>query len=304
MARPRDHNGTRGRRRIATDRNEGKNAVFSRLPGALLRAALVALLIVMPTVLLNVQATETLQIVGLVAVFAALFTLIEYSAVSPSLVEFRNSPPYNRLRFAALVAIILSLSLVMRGDAQSTIGQLFQVVGERVGASIDFPFSPVRLMLLITHEGSAGTHLVQVRTTAGLSYLISLFALGTFLLFFKFRAWPGRTGAFNVWVNLPTFDPTTGGDVVERLNRDSQINLMLGFLLPFLVPAIGKLYTILLGPISLADPLTLIWTMTAWAFLPASLLMRGVALSRVAQMIHMQRKLAYAKAAKDGLLPV
>ena len=27
-------------------------------------------------------------------------------------------------------------------------------------------------------------------------------------------------GSFNVWINLPTFDPTTGGDVVERLERD------------------------------------------------------------------------------------
>lgn len=32
--------------------------------------------------------------------------------------------------------------------------------------------------------------------------------------------------------------------------------------------------------------------------------MRSVALSRVAQMIYVQRKRAYAKAAADGLLPV
>jgi hypothetical protein len=89
---------------------------------------------------------------------------------------------------------------------------------------------------------------------------------------------------------MPTFDPTAGGDVVQRLSRDSQINLILGFLLPFLIPAAVKLASDVFDPISLSDPHTLIWTVTAWAFLPASLVMRGLALARVAQMIDAQRK--------------
>ena len=120
----------------------------------------------------------------------------------------------------------------------------------------------------------------------------------------RMKRWPKRNGTFNVWINLPTFDPTVGGDVVVRLNRDSQINLILGFLLPFVIPAVIKLISIFVSPVSLNDPQTLIWVITAWAFLPASLLMRGVALSRVAQMIHRQRKEAYAKAVAEGMLPV
>lgn len=303
VTRAQDQNGTRTRHRIASDRNEGKKAVFSRLPGALLRATLVVLLIVLPTVILGIESTQTLQVVGLVAIFAALFTLVEYSAVSPSLVEFRSAPPFNRLRFVSLAFTVLALSFVCRGSEESTIGQIFQAIGARVGASIDFPFSPVRLILLMLPEDATVAHLTLVRTTAGLSYLISLLSIGFFIILLRLRGWPQHNGAFNVWVNLPTFDPTVGGDVVNRLNRDSQVNLILGFLLPFIVPAAGKLYAILIGPISLADPLTLVWVVTAWAFLPASLLMRGVALSRVAQMIHVQRKRAYAKAAADGLLP-
>ena len=269
-----------------------------------MRAALVVLMIVTPTVMLNTTATETLQVVGLVSIFAAMFTFVEYSVVSPSLVEFRNAPPFNRLRFIALSLMVFSLAFVVRGAEGSTLGKLFQIVGERVGASIDFPFSPVRLILLMMPDDTSVQHLILVRTTAGLSYVISLMSLGTFIIFLRVRGWPQHTGSFNVWVNLPTFDPTTGGDVVARLNRDSQINLILGFLLPFIVPALGKMYANLIGPINLTDPQTLIWAMCAWAFLPASLLMRGVALSRVAQMIHVQRKRAYARAAADGMLPV
>lgn len=304
-AQAQDQNGTRTRHRIASDRTEGEVAVFSRLPGALLRAALVVLMIITPSVMLPLGNADGAQFVAFIALIAAIFTIVEYSASSPSLVEFRSAPPFNRLRFGALLLTVATLAIIFRENTQaSTITMFFQAIGERIGASIDFPYSPIRLLLLALPEGVAPETLDRIRTAAGLSYLISLSSLAIFVVLLRLRGWPRNTGAFNVWVNLPTFDPTAGGDVVDRLNRDSQINLILGFLLPFMVPAIVKMSWSLIGPFSLDNPQTLIWAVTAWAFLPASLLMRGVALNRVAQMIYVQRKRAYAKAAADGMLPV
>jgi hypothetical protein len=60
--------------------------------------------------------------------------------------------------------------------------------------------------------------------------------------------------------------------VVTRLNRDRQINLILGFLLPFLVPALLKIIALTIALFSLSDPHRLIWAVSAWAFLPANLL--------------------------------
>ena len=40
---------------------------------------------------------------------------------------------------------------------------------------------------------------------------------------------------------------------------------------------------------TITSPQPLIWTAAAWAFLPASLLMRGVAMGRVADMIRVKR---------------
>lgn len=297
--------GTRARHRIATDRIEGELAVISRLPGALARAALVVLMIVTPTAMLPVVGADDVQVVVLVAFFAAIFTLVEYSAKSPSLVEFRSAPPFNRLRFGALFLTVLALSVVFRDPEQaSTLTRLFQLVGNRIGASIDFPYSPVRLMILAMPDGMTTLELSRLRTAAGLSYLISLCSLAAFVMLLRWRGWPHRAGVFNVWINLPTIDPTVGGDVVARLNRDSQINLILGFLLPFVVPAVLKLTALFIDPFTLSEPQTLIWTVAAWAFLPASLLMRGIALNRVAQMIHVQRKRAYEQAAAAGLLPI
>jgi hypothetical protein len=48
---------------------------------------------------------------------------------------------------------------------------------------------------------------------------------------------------------------------------------------------------------------TLIWTITAWAFLPASLFMRGIAMGRVADMIVERRKANRAQIAREGLAP-
>ena len=118
----------------------------------------------------------------------------------------------------------------------------------------------------------------------------------------RILGWPSRMGSFNVWINLPTFDPTTGGDVVERLERDARFNIALGFLLPFLIPAAVKVAAIAFQPVTLESPQTLIWTMTAWAFLPASLLMRGIAMGRIAGMIAEKRR-QNNLAAEAELLP-
>lgn len=273
-----------------------------RLPAAIVRAILVVMLVIMPSAFLLGGENDATQVIVLVAIFAALFTVVEYSAASPSLVEFRDAPPFNRMRFSALFATVLSLSMIFRGyDNPSEITALFEASGVAIGRVIDFPYSPVRLMVLMMPEGTDPALLDRMRNAAGLSYLIALFSIVWFIVLLRLQRWPRRGGAFNVWVNLPTFDPTAGGDVVVRLQRDGRVNIILGFLLPFLVPAAFKLIAVFGTPIDLQNPHTLIWTVTAWAFLPASILMRGVALTRVADMIEMQREKARDRAASAAL---
>ncbi|MDP3377810.1 MAG: hypothetical protein Q8S53_05550, partial [Brevundimonas sp.] len=122
-----------------------------------------------------------------------------------------------------------------------------------------------------------------------------------FVIALKSGNWPSRGRAFNVWINLPTFDPTTGGDVVVRLQRDARVNIALGFLLPFLTPAVVMISSSGFEPLAMTSSQTLIWTMTAWAFLPASLFMRGIAMGRVADMIQQRRNANRATGARDGL---
>lgn len=265
--------------------------MVSRITGALVRAILVMVMIATPSLMLPGVNSDTTQIVALVALFAAGLTFFEYASSYPGLVEFRDAPPFNRLRYLSLLTTVLLLSAIIRGQTEpTTLTNFVDALGSKLGAAIDVPYSPVRLVVLMLPSDMDVQQVTLVRTAAGISYLISLLTLVIFVLTMRLIGWPSRMGAFNVWINLPTFDPTTGGDVVERLTRDSRFNIAMGFLLPFLIPAVVKMASQSLAPITLENPHTLIWTMTAWAFLPASLFMRGIAMGRVAQMIADKRR--------------
>ena len=297
-------NGTRARHRIALDRNEGNITVISRLSGAVFRAVLVMLMIATPSLMIAGTTIDTVQIVALVCIVSGIFTAVEYSSSSPSLIEFREAPPFNRVRYFGLAATILALTVIAKGATDpTTLTVLFNKVGGALAEAMDFPYSPVRLVVLMLPAEANVSLIDSVRTAAGLSYLVSLLSLAFFVLVLRLNNWPNQRGGFNVWTNLPTFDPTAGGDVVERLERDGQLNLILGFLLPFLIPAFVKLASDMFNPIQLQDPHTLIWTMTAWAFIPASLIMRGIAMLRVGQMIALQRERAYLSAQSEDAQP-
>ena len=261
------------------------------------RAFLVALLIAMPALILPGVKADTSQIVVLLSLVAAVLTFVEYVSESPSLIEFRNAPPFNRMRFVALFLTVLLLTLICRGaERPDVLTESLSRIGANVGLAIDFPFSPVRLMALAAPEGASAEELTLIRALSGLAYLISITTLVIFVAVVRLLDWPIRKGAFNFFVNLPLFDPTTGGDVLYRLKRDSHFNVALGFLLPFLIPALLKLAAVWGSPVNMTDPQPLIWTIIAWSFLPASLIMRGVALMRIADLIEAKRRRAYAQA--------
>ncbi len=265
--------------------------MVSRLTGAIVRAILVMVLVATPSILLPGAASDGKEMVALVALFAGFLTFIEYNAAYPGLIEFRDAPPFNRVRFLMLFVTIFLLTIIARGESHPTTLTVFvRAVGGLIGTAMDFPFSPVRLATLMINDGTPDGDTSFVRIATGLSYLTSLMSLSIFVVLLKFYNWPSRSGAFNVWVNLPTFDPTAGGDVVDRLDRDARINIALGFLLPFLIPAVVKAGSSGFEPVTFTSPQTLIWTVAAWAFLPASLFMRGIAMGRIADMIRQKRR--------------
>ncbi|RPE63118.1 hypothetical protein EDD53_2715 [Pacificibacter maritimus] len=289
--------------RITHGQFEGKWVVFNRLVGAFVRSILVVALIVMPSLLLPNVSADAAQVVALVAMFGAALTFFEYMSAFPGLIEFRDAPPFNRVRFLSLFVTIFLLTLICRGISDpSVLSDFVTAVGALIGYVLDLPYSPVRLMVQALPDESAMQQVNLMRVLAGLSYLSSLISFAVFLGMLHRRSWPSKSGSFNVWINLPTFDPTVGGDVVSRLKRDARVNIILGFALPFIIPAVLQSASSLFGAISVGNYQSMIWTVAAWAFLPSSLFMRGVAMHRVAIMIDDQRRQTYAAADLEPLL--
>ncbi len=268
------------------------------------RAILVALLIAMPALFLPSVAADLGQIIALAALLGALLTFVEYSSVYPSLIDFRSAPPFNRLRFGAFFLAVGAMTLICRGTVfPSAASQAVAALGHIASGLLDVPFSPVRLLLLVLPEDAPTQTVTLLRYCAGVTLTIGIVTLFVFGILVRLFNWPLSRGAFNFWVNLPMFEPTTGGDVIERLKREAAVNIVLGSLLPFLVPAVLKVVSEFFVPITFAEHHPLIWMVAAWGLIPVSMIMRGIALLRIADIVEAKRKRAYAAAQHedDGL---
>lgn len=276
--------------------------MFARTIGALGRAGVVALAVLTPTLLVRDMSYDPMYFVVFAAILAAGLTFVEYSSEFPSILSFRNAPPFNRLRFVCFFGTLLTLAMIAKNDiAETQMTHALSALGTIVGRALDFPFSPVRLFVLMMPQGADPSLLADMRTSAGLAYLLSVLGILGSLLLIRVFAWPTKTGAFNVWINLPLFDPTAGRDVLYRLKRDSTLYIAGGVLLPFLIPAVVKATSAVINPLILTEPETLIWTVTLWAVYPATMIMRGIAMGRVAEMIEEKRRRTYAKSSNAHL---
>jgi hypothetical protein len=264
---------------------------------------MVALLFATPALILPASVTTSPEITLFIALLAAALVVTEYAAHFPSFVEFRNAPPINRLRFAMAVAVIGGLSLLMAHPLAPTgLTALVQQLAHWLGGQLDFAYSPVQLTMLMLPQQVPLDTVVMVRNAAALAATLAATATGIFALVIRFGHWPIGNGPFNVWVNLPLFDPTTGGDVVQRLQRDGRINIIGGVLLPFALPAAVQMTAGWVGPALLTSPQMLIWIAGGWALVPASMVMRGMAMLRIAGLIAQKRRAACRDEAEEDAL--
>ncbi|MBT8153803.1 hypothetical protein KMP13_07835 [Epibacterium ulvae] len=274
--------------------------MIARIATAAVRGFLVTLLIAMPSLILTQDGNGTPEMVVFLALLAGVLVFFEYNSLSPSFIEFRDAPPLNRIRYGTLFVMATGLALLVRHDANPNgLTTLLRGLGYLLGQIFDFPLSPVQLMTLMLPEGTAPDTINTVRSAAGLACFVALVATALLVFAIRITGWPLPGGSFNVWTNLPLFDPTTGGDVVNRMTRDGRLNVILGALLPFAIPGGIKMIDAFLGTASLGHPMLMIWGIALWAFVPASMVMRGVAMLRVADLIAAQRRRTYA--ASDNL---
>ncbi|MDG4649428.1 hypothetical protein P6F26_13370 [Roseibacterium sp. SDUM158017] len=276
--------------------------MLTQLVGAIARALIVVVVIATPSLLIPGTSPEGTQVVTLVALALGLFVGIEYAATYPGLVEFRDAPPFNRVRILTLFVTLFLLSLV--GNAEPTSGSSLSLVVSAFGilaaTALDFPFSPVQMIEVHLPAGLDPSLVNRIQAMTGIATVVMLASIFIFALLIRLHQWPNRGSSFNVWINLPTFDPTTGGDVVKRLRRDSLVNVILGVFAPFVLPVVAVVAANHIEIALLASPHAQVWGITLWMFIPLSMLMRGLAMGRIADMIGQRRARLTAGIASDG----
>lgn len=223
---------------------------MSRFFGALLRAIIVMMIMALPSVMVPGGTADARQMTALLALFAGALVFVEYQANYPSLIAFRFAPPFNRCRAFLGFALLVISALGVAGRLPAlNFGYNLSAMGE-----------------------------------------IALYALSASLLFVIFfgilllvMAWPVAGKGFNLWTNLPMFKVVSGRNSLAKLRLSARINLILAVLLSCLPPGVAIL---LPGSFGFAEdsPLLLVWLVAIWAFVPANLAMRALAMMRLAAL--------------------
>jgi len=80
-------------------------------------------------------------------------------------------------------------------------------------------------------------------------------------------------------------DPTRGDDLAKRMRRRSQINIGFGMVFLFAVLIFFKTVSVIFGNALFQDLIVLIWIIILWGGIPTTMIMRGMAMARLATEI-------------------
>lgn len=264
--------------------------MLARLPGALARALLVIVVVSAPAFLLPNVSQSALEISLIIALIAAAFTVFEYASSHPGLIDFRFAPPYNRIRYFTFASLVFLLIFFCRAMSnEDPFSPDIVRLADKAAAFLNVPLSPVNIAVDMVGSDGDDAFKLLIERAAALSYTVAFASLAFFALVLWMFKWPVSRHNFNLWVNLPTFEPSSGRDVERRLRRDGVINVLLGIGLPYLLPALVSRSGGWFDPSVLANFQPLIWGCVLWAFLPASLMIRGAALLKVAYLVKKSR---------------
>jgi hypothetical protein len=264
---------------------------------------MVTLVILFPHLMIPSDNFHSLELLVLLAGLTGVLVWAEYASLLPCLISFRDAPPVNRLRFAFAVMMVVVVTAVFLNEAAPTnFTMLIASLGHNFGQVFDVPYTPVYLFFSQVPIDGTEQSILSLRGALALSYALSMILICVFVLTVKFKGWPHRKYQFNVWVNLPMFNPAGNGDVLFRLRREACLCIALGFTLPFLAPVVLGPVMSIMGSALPAQSQGVVWIICIWAFVPANLVLRGVAVLRVAELVMYTRKVQAAVAAERAAL--
>ena len=190
------------------------------MTSALLRAVLMAWLVVIPALMLPGVGSDAQQFAFIIGLLAAVFVFVEYFSTYPSLLEFRFAPPFNRIRFAAVFCFVFAMSLVYGNDSNpNVLNGILSALSHLLANLTDVPYSPVRLVLLALPEDLETLAVYNIRLAAALSYTIAVVSLVVFYLLVRFKTSPPVVGSNRGRFTQTLKAPLRVGQFLNRTSR-------------------------------------------------------------------------------------
>lgn len=263
--------------------------MVANLLGGILRAAMVVFVIAAPSFLLPDVTVGNQELSLIIAAVAAAFTIFEYASTHPGLIDFRFAPPYNRARYLSFGLTVLSLAFLCRAaQGLDSFSPDVLRLADRARALTDVAFSPVQVAVRSAAAGAEAELRLLVERVAAVAFVLGFGLLGLFGAMLWLLRWPVARRDFNLWLNLPTFPPGLADDTERRLFRDSLANIAAALVFVYAAPIVAAAAGIF-DDGGARNLQVLLWTAAIWSFASGSLLIRGIAILKVAMLVRRTR---------------
>jgi|LGOV01.1.fsa_nt_gb hypothetical protein len=260
---------------------------YMRLFGAIFRALWVVVVAAIPSLLLPSASQGAVEFALIIGAIIGMFTFFEYGSTTPGFVDFRYAPPYNRFRAFTIAMQVVTITLVCRAVELGLSDSVLVNWAQQAAQMLDFKYSPVSMaidnILLGSHFSDTSAILLVYSVTT--SFVVGIGMTLTLSLMLWVFAWPRDRENFNLWANLPTFQPSDDVAIHKRLRRDAYFNIILGVALIYALPFIPKYGFDWLTVDIFENNQVMLWATTLWVFISTSLIARALAMLKIAQIL-------------------
>ena len=257
------------------------------LVGAIIRALLVVIVVAIPSLLLPSASRGAVEFSLVIGAIIGFFTIFEYGSTNPGFVDFRFAPPYNRFRAFTITSQIVFVTLICRSVELNLHDAAVLEWAQSVGYFLDFKYSPVSeaINIVLSEASFSSTTAILLVYSISMSFALGVGGTLIFAIVLWVFKWPQDRLEFNLWANMPTFQPSEGTSLTKRLRRDAIFNIILAIVLIYALPYIPMYGFDWLTVDIFENNQALVWATTLWVFVPTTLLARAAAMLKIARVI-------------------
>jgi len=258
-----------------------------RLFGAVFRALWVVVVATIPSLLLPSASQGAVEFALIIGAIIGMFTFFEYGSTTPGFVDFRYAPPYNRFRAFTIAMQVVVITLVCRAVELGLSDSILVEWTRQAAQMLDFKYSPVSMAIdaLLGDSRFSDTTAILLVYSITASFVVGVGLTLAFALILWVFGWPRNRAEFNLWANLPTFQPSEEGSIPNRLRRDAWVNIILGVALIYALPLIPTYGFDWLTVDIFENNQVMVWAATLWVFIATSVIARASAMLKIARIL-------------------